>query len=810
MSFQNKINKNEKGVWRYANFYDEVIKPENRLSLNNSSSEGDIREGRLQGNKYNYLYFKREDENECGSLKDRSLAYQVSLAKQNKKKELVISTSGNAGIAAAAYCQKAGIKLYIFMSPKTEKAKIAEMQKYNPIIIKSKRAIRLANYLSAKYKIENLRPSVNNSSIEGFKSIAFEIFENLGEVDAIFTFATSGSSFVGMGRAYKYLLKNKEIKKMPRLYAVQGGEISSIAKLSLRGARVSVASKKATKQSRIYTQNIPGMFGIKNTRRKKEILEIIKLSGGSGIYVNDSEVQDAKNILEENKIYTSPEGCASFAGVMKVDKENKFNKAVCILSGKLREKINIINENKIFEAENFGDVDEVVNMCRGGSRPASTASDPIFFITPNPNRAIGLEKIIKNYYVICSQKSDIIDYFKKEKIAVLCLNNNKIKNSGKILADKEAIKYIREKSGNKKANIITFKPSPMIQKICDENSFKYVGNDWKLNRKLEDKIEFVGITKKLKIPNAESRIIKLDKDNFSLKATFRNVTFKEKFIIQLPRGFSGKTTFLIESKKDLNKILEKYKNRKIKISKYLEGRTWTINACVAKNKMLISQPIFQITGLTAYNKNKFGTCGNDYTYGKKLSNKEKEKIFSYTKKIGKYLKGLKYKGIFGLDFIVSNDEVNLIEINPRLVASIPVFTKLQIQNKERSFLLSHILEFINNDGVLDNRADSFNASQLVIRNIKSKPIKITKNLKSGIYEIKKDRLIFKEEAYCVNRNLNKSEFLIQCVAKNSIINSDIEYANIQVGYGIMKNEREFKSCFDKIIKTVLKNIKLSS
>jgi threonine synthase len=339
MVFQNKINKQEKGVWRYAGFYDEFIKPENRLSLEGNTPEGDIPECRLRDDnlKYNlkninHLYFKREDENFCGSLKDRSLAYQVSLAKQNNKKELVISTSGNAGIAAAAYCQKAKIKLYIFISPETEKAKIAEAQKYNPVIIKSKKAIRLANYLSAKYKIENLRPSVNNSSIEGFKSIAFEIFENLGEVDAIFTFATSGSSFVGIGRAYKYLLKNKEIKKIPKLYAVQGKDVFSVA----------------------------GKLGVKNTRRKKEILELIKLTGGSEIYVNNGEIEKAKNILEENKIYTSLEGCASLAGVIKISKKNKFNKAVCILSGKKREEFNKINESKILKAESFKEVDEIV------------------------------------------------------------------------------------------------------------------------------------------------------------------------------------------------------------------------------------------------------------------------------------------------------------------------------------------------------------------------------------------------------------------------------------------------------------------
>ena len=329
-NFQNKIDKQEEGIWRYANFYDEFIKQENRLSFGNKDLTPII----TRAKSLDSIYFKREDKNKCGSLKDRSLAYQVSLACQNNKKELVISTSGNAGIAAAAYCQKAGIKLYVFISPETEKAKIAEMQEYDPIIIKSKRAIRLANYLAAKYKIENLRPSANDSSIEGFKSIAFEIFESLGEVDAVFTYTTSGSSFIGIGKAYQYLLENEEIEKMPKLYAVQNSDEFSIA----------------------------GRLGIKNTRRRKEISKLIKLSGGSRICVNNNEILVARNILEKNDIHTSLEGCASFAGVGNMTKENKFNKAVCILSGKLRNEVDEVDENKIYQAENFREVDGIVNL----------------------------------------------------------------------------------------------------------------------------------------------------------------------------------------------------------------------------------------------------------------------------------------------------------------------------------------------------------------------------------------------------------------------------------------------------------------
>ncbi|MCK4891717.1 MAG: hypothetical protein KAS78_03555, partial [Candidatus Pacebacteria bacterium] len=191
---------------------------------------------------------------------------------------------------------------------------------------------------------------------------------------------------------------------------------------------------------------------------------------------------------------------------------------------------------------------------------------PVFFITPNPVYAIGLERIIMSYFVICSQKYDIVQYLRKEKISILFLNNNNVKNAGKILNNKKVIEYIKKNSKNVKANIITFKPSPMIQKICDNNGFNYLGNNWKLSEKLENKIKFVEITKKLEIPNADSKTIKLDKNKCSL-----NFSKNNKFVIQLSRGYSGNSTFLIKDKNDLEKIVAKYKNRKVKLSKYFKG-----------------------------------------------------------------------------------------------------------------------------------------------------------------------------------------------------------------------------------------------
>lgn len=344
-NFQNKIQKTEKGIWRYVNFYDEFIKPENRLVLNDGNTREYENES-VSGLAGGHVYFKREDENETESLKGRSLAYQISLAKQNGQKELVISTSGNAGIAAAAYCQKAGIGLYVFISPKTERGKIVSMQKYDPIIIESKKAIRLANYFSARRKIRNLRPSRYDDSIEGFKSISFEIHEHLQDIDALFTFVTSGSSFVGIGRAYEYLLESGEIKKLPKLFAIQSGGIFSIAE---EFDRIDESRK-----------NSAGTLGVKETRRKDEVIGFIKKSGGSSLYVTDSEAEDSRKVINGAGIRTSPEGYASFAGLLRWAKKEKFEKAVCILSGKERDIKKEIDASKIYKAESFEEVDEVI------------------------------------------------------------------------------------------------------------------------------------------------------------------------------------------------------------------------------------------------------------------------------------------------------------------------------------------------------------------------------------------------------------------------------------------------------------------
>ena len=85
--------------------------------------------------KYNNLYFKLENQNPTGSIKDRA-AYNIlqSLIKEKTIKKgdtVVISTSGNIGIAVAYFGKKLGLKVIVTMPSNMSIERINLLKKYS-------------------------------------------------------------------------------------------------------------------------------------------------------------------------------------------------------------------------------------------------------------------------------------------------------------------------------------------------------------------------------------------------------------------------------------------------------------------------------------------------------------------------------------------------------------------------------------------------------------------------------------------------------------------------------------------------------
>ena len=305
-------------LWHWSKYYSDTINPKYRISIFNEWTPLEKANQEIDDFVGCKVYLKREDLSPTGSFKFRPLSYQISLARQNGHCEIIIPTSGNAGITAAFICQKAKIKAHVFVHPEIDSGKLKEIKKYHPYLYLSRQSIRQAKLLSTKIGVPNLRPSTDDAAIEGYKSLAGELSKQLPGCEAIFSYITSGSSIIGLGKMYQLI--TKESGKVPHLNAVQSGVITEIA--------------EEFDDRKSEDSQLAGRGGIKHTRRKDEIIKTIKDSGGSAWITTNSEIKIAQKLLHKNKILSSFEGAASLAAAKRAQEKSNLKTVIIIISGK--------------------------------------------------------------------------------------------------------------------------------------------------------------------------------------------------------------------------------------------------------------------------------------------------------------------------------------------------------------------------------------------------------------------------------------------------------------------------------------------
>src|SRR3989338_1817198 len=137
------------------------------------------------------VYLKLEGLNPTGSFKDRGMTVAVSKAVEEKSRAIICASTGNTSASAAAYAARAranGFKMDCFvLVPKGYVAlgKLSQAMIYGAKVIqvagKFDEALRLVREIAEKYPV-TLVNSVNPYRIEGQKTGAFEVCEQLGRV----------------------------------------------------------------------------------------------------------------------------------------------------------------------------------------------------------------------------------------------------------------------------------------------------------------------------------------------------------------------------------------------------------------------------------------------------------------------------------------------------------------------------------------------------------------------------------------------------------------------------------------------------
>lgn len=131
------------------------------------------------------LYGKIEGANPTGSFKDRGMVFAVAKAIEEGSKVVICASTGNTSAAAAAYAARAGIQsIVVIPKGKVALGKLAQACMYGAKIIEIDGnfddALNIVRKIGENTPIA-LVNSVNPYRIEGQKTAAFEIVDQLGQ-----------------------------------------------------------------------------------------------------------------------------------------------------------------------------------------------------------------------------------------------------------------------------------------------------------------------------------------------------------------------------------------------------------------------------------------------------------------------------------------------------------------------------------------------------------------------------------------------------------------------------------------------------
>src|ERR687886_289619 len=130
------------------------------------------------------IYLKLEGCNPSGSFKDRGMVVAMAKALEAGSRVVICASTGNTAASAAAYAARAGLTCAVVIpNGQIARGKLSQAVVHGARILSIAgsfdRALELTRELSEKFNIA-LVNSVNPHRIEGQKTAAFEIVDDLG------------------------------------------------------------------------------------------------------------------------------------------------------------------------------------------------------------------------------------------------------------------------------------------------------------------------------------------------------------------------------------------------------------------------------------------------------------------------------------------------------------------------------------------------------------------------------------------------------------------------------------------------------
>jgi threonine synthase len=259
------------------------------------------------------LYLKDDSQNPTWSFKDRASALVSAYARERGVQTIVTASTGNAGSSLAGICASQGQKAVILVPSSAPPAKLTQIVMYGARLVPVKGSYDDAFALSIKatehFGWYNRNTAFNPLTIEGKKSVSFELYEQLGFrlPDTVFVPVGDGVILSGLYKGFEELLRLQITDRIPVVVAVQSAGSDNLVRNIPRDDFKVIPSSTIADSISV---DLPGNFYM--ARR------FISEYSGHTMTVTDEEILLAsRQLAESTGLFAEPAAAAAYAGFMK-------------------------------------------------------------------------------------------------------------------------------------------------------------------------------------------------------------------------------------------------------------------------------------------------------------------------------------------------------------------------------------------------------------------------------------------------------------------------------------------------------------
>lgn len=262
-------------------------------------------------------YIKDERYGPTSSFKDRQAAGAVAAMTENRIREAVIASTGNAAVAYAAACARAGIKLWVFMTSLVPQEKLREAALFGAEVIRVSgnydQTKQIASQFAERRGLLFDRGATSIPARESMKTIAYEIVEQLGwrAPDWYLQSVSGGLGPLGVFQGFKELREMGLIDGIPKLAVIQAEGCAPMVRAFKAGKDTAEAVIPETSITILSTGD-PG-------KSYTYLWDLIRQYGGVMESVTDAEAFGAMRALAQSEgMAVEPATAVAFAGFEKL------------------------------------------------------------------------------------------------------------------------------------------------------------------------------------------------------------------------------------------------------------------------------------------------------------------------------------------------------------------------------------------------------------------------------------------------------------------------------------------------------------